>query len=151
MCKKISLGYLLTRKLKNNKNTVKDRNVLQYQYPKRVIPSQIPTMEVCTKTLTPCSQTTPCGFSKCCWFSLQILHSKLSTEPNSHVPRTPIKSAVLYDGSITDFDPRLCEFDIATCLEVLSNYRYFHILSWLPVLETEKGENLIFNLRLCIF
>ncbi|XP_038894747.1 small RNA 2'-O-methyltransferase [Benincasa hispida] len=51
----------------------------------------------------------------------KILHSKLSTELNSHVPRTPIKSAILYDGSITDFDPRLCEFDIATCLEVIEH------------------------------
>ncbi|CAK9327657.1 unnamed protein product [Citrullus colocynthis] len=46
----------------------------------------------------------------------KILHAKLS-----NVSRTPIKSAILYDGSITDFDPRLCEFDIATCLEVIEH------------------------------
>uniref|UniRef100_A0A2P2QB57 Uncharacterized protein n=1 Tax=Rhizophora mucronata TaxID=61149 RepID=A0A2P2QB57_RHIMU len=30
-----------------------------------------------------------------------------------------IKRAVLYDGSITDFDCHLCRFDIGTCLEVI--------------------------------
>lgn len=45
---------------------------------------------------------------------LQILHSKLSMKSD-----TGIKSAVIYDGSITDFDSRLCGFDIGTCLEVV--------------------------------
>ncbi|KAF2317898.1 hypothetical protein GH714_041218 [Hevea brasiliensis] len=46
----------------------------------------------------------------------KILHSKLSTKSD-----TSIKSAVLYDGSITDFDFRLCGFDIGTCLEVIEH------------------------------
>ncbi|XP_065847121.1 small RNA 2'-O-methyltransferase [Euphorbia lathyris] len=44
----------------------------------------------------------------------KILHSKLSSE-------TGIKSAILYDGSITQFDSRLCGFDIGTCLEVIEH------------------------------
>lgn len=43
----------------------------------------------------------------------QILHLKLSANPSRS-----IRSAMLYDGSITDFDSRLREFDIGTCLEV---------------------------------
>lgn len=45
----------------------------------------------------------------CTW---QMLHSKLSMKA------TGINSAVLYDGSILDFDSRLHGFDIGTCLEV---------------------------------
>ncbi|XP_030969522.1 small RNA 2'-O-methyltransferase-like isoform X1 [Quercus lobata] len=44
----------------------------------------------------------------------KILHSKLSNN-------TGINSAILYDGSITDFDSRLCGFDIGTCLEVIEH------------------------------
>ncbi|OAY47297.1 small RNA 2'-O-methyltransferase isoform X1 [Manihot esculenta] len=46
----------------------------------------------------------------------KILHSKLSMKSD-----TGIKSAVIYDGSITDFDSRLCGFDIGTCLEVIEH------------------------------
>lgn len=48
----------------------------------------------------------------------QVLHLKLSSK--SGVQCAGIKSLVLYDGSITDFDSRLYGFDIGTCLEVLS-------------------------------
>ncbi|KAM3748852.1 hypothetical protein ACB098_05G139000 [Castanea mollissima] len=44
----------------------------------------------------------------------KILHSKLSNNIG-------INSAILYDGSITDFDSRLCGFDIGTCLEVIEH------------------------------
>jgi len=46
---------------------------------------------------------------------MQILHTKLSAKSD-----TGIKSAILYDGSITEFDSRLCGFDIGTCLEVFT-------------------------------
>ncbi|XP_034897464.1 small RNA 2'-O-methyltransferase isoform X3 [Populus alba] len=46
----------------------------------------------------------------------KILHAKLSAKSD-----TGIKSAILYDGSITEFDPRLCGFDIGTCLEVIEH------------------------------
>jgi len=49
---------------------------------------------------------------------LQIIHSKLS---KNSVLQESVRSAVLYDGSITDFDSRLYGFDIGTCLEVLNN------------------------------
>ncbi|KAM0950721.1 putative Methyltransferase domain, HEN1, double-stranded RNA binding domain 2 [Dioscorea sansibarensis] len=45
----------------------------------------------------------------------KILHSKLS------VKSSKVQSAVLYDGSITDFDSRLHGFDIGTCLEVIEH------------------------------
>ncbi|OWM71305.1 small RNA 2'-O-methyltransferase-like [Punica granatum] len=45
----------------------------------------------------------------------KVLHSKLSKNPGS------IKSSALYDGSITVFDSRLCDFDIGTCLEVIEH------------------------------
>ncbi|KAJ6802184.1 small RNA 2'-O-methyltransferase-like [Iris pallida] len=48
----------------------------------------------------------------------KLIHSKLSMksvmEPN-------IRSAVLYDGSIMDFDSRLYGFGIGTCLEVIEH------------------------------
>jgi hypothetical protein len=44
---------------------------------------------------------------------LQVLHAKLSSKSDAG-----IKSAILYDGSITEFEPQLCGFDIGTCLEV---------------------------------
>ncbi|XP_062093293.1 small RNA 2'-O-methyltransferase [Humulus lupulus] len=47
----------------------------------------------------------------------KILHSKL----NANEASAGIKSAILYDGSITEFDPRLCRFDIGTCLEVIEH------------------------------
>ncbi|KAJ4836352.1 hypothetical protein Tsubulata_043970 [Turnera subulata] len=46
----------------------------------------------------------------------KILHSKLSTKIDAG-----IRSLVLYDGSITDFNSRLCGFDIGTCLEVIEH------------------------------
>ncbi|KAF8408765.1 hypothetical protein HHK36_004834 [Tetracentron sinense] len=48
----------------------------------------------------------------------KVLHSKLSINSDTVTPSTSIKSALLYDGSITDFDSRLYGFDIGTCLEV---------------------------------
>ncbi|KAJ0975753.1 hypothetical protein J5N97_017718 [Dioscorea zingiberensis] len=45
----------------------------------------------------------------------KILHSKLSVNSSN------IQSAILYDGSITEFDSRLCGFDIGTCLEVIEH------------------------------
>lgn len=33
--------------------------------------------------------------------------------------QTNVPTAVLYDGSITDYDSRLYGFDIGTCLEVM--------------------------------
>lgn len=47
---------------------------------------------------------------------MQILHTKLTTK--TEAGSNQIKSAVLYDGSITIFDSRLYGFDIGTCLEV---------------------------------
>lgn len=47
---------------------------------------------------------------------MQILHTKLTTKTEAGSSR--IKSALLYDGSITSFDSRLYGFDIGTCLEV---------------------------------
>lgn len=46
----------------------------------------------------------------------KILHAKLSAKSDAG-----IKSAILYHGSITEFDPRLCGFDIGTCLEVIEH------------------------------
>ncbi|KAH7568467.1 hypothetical protein ACOSP7_011433 [Xanthoceras sorbifolium] len=50
----------------------------------------------------------------------KILHSKLSTKSDV-LPYNGVKSAVLYDGSITMFDSRLRGFDIGTCLEVIEH------------------------------
>ncbi|XP_057970267.1 small RNA 2'-O-methyltransferase-like isoform X2 [Malania oleifera] len=49
----------------------------------------------------------------------KILHSKLSSDSDAELPNTRIRSALLYEGSITDVDSRLYGFDIGTCLEVL--------------------------------
>ncbi|KAF4376923.1 hypothetical protein F8388_022639 [Cannabis sativa] len=49
--------------------------------------------------------------------AIRILHSKL----NANEACAGIKSAILYHGSITEFDPRLCGFDIGTCLEVIEH------------------------------
>ncbi|GAV65633.1 dsrm domain-containing protein/Methyltransf_23 domain-containing protein [Cephalotus follicularis] len=51
----------------------------------------------------------------------KMLHSKLSTKSDADASCAIIKSAVLYDGSITDFDSRLHGFDIGTCLEVIEH------------------------------
>ncbi|XP_068655378.1 small RNA 2'-O-methyltransferase [Aristolochia californica] len=44
----------------------------------------------------------------------KMLHSKLSVN-------STVRTAVLYEGSITDFDSRLYGFDIGTCLEVIEH------------------------------
>ncbi|KAM1235088.1 hypothetical protein TB2_004464 [Malus domestica] len=49
----------------------------------------------------------------------KILHSKLNS--NSDASTSAMKSAILYDGSITNFDSRLSGFDIGTCLEVIEH------------------------------
>ncbi|KAL1833949.1 hypothetical protein ACET3Z_003600 [Daucus carota] len=49
----------------------------------------------------------------------KILHTKLTTKTEAGSSR--IKSALLYDGSITSFDSRLYGFDIGTCLEVIEH------------------------------
>ncbi|KAA8519342.1 hypothetical protein F0562_013598 [Nyssa sinensis] len=51
----------------------------------------------------------------------KILHSKLNTIADAVMPSTGIKSTMLYEGSITDFDSRLYGFDIGTCLEVIEH------------------------------
>lgn len=51
----------------------------------------------------------------------KMLHSKLNSKLDNKVPSNRIKSAVLYEGSITNFDSRLCDFDIGTCLEVIEH------------------------------
>ncbi|KAK8629062.1 hypothetical protein V6N13_077919 [Hibiscus sabdariffa] len=51
----------------------------------------------------------------------KVLHSKLVMKSDPDAPCKSIKSAVLYDGSITDFDSRLCGFDLGTCLEVIEH------------------------------
>ncbi|OVA08041.1 RNA-binding protein Lupus La [Macleaya cordata] len=51
----------------------------------------------------------------------KVIHSKLSAKSDLDTPSSSIKSAVLYDGSITVFDSRLYGFDIGTCLEVIEH------------------------------
>lgn len=51
----------------------------------------------------------------------KVLHSKLSSVHGKDSPLSSIKSALLYDGSITTFDTRLYGFDIGTCLEVIEH------------------------------
>ncbi|KAJ4976047.1 hypothetical protein NE237_001153 [Protea cynaroides] len=51
----------------------------------------------------------------------KALHSKLSENSDPAKPSLGIKSALLYDGSITVFDSRLSGFDIGTCLEVIEH------------------------------
>lgn len=46
------------------------------------------------------------------------LHQKLSKKSTM---QTNVPTAVLYDGSITDYDSRLYGFDIGTCLEVIEH------------------------------
>ncbi|XP_073149398.1 small RNA 2'-O-methyltransferase-like [Henckelia pumila] len=49
------------------------------------------------------------------------LHTKLNSLLDAKDTSSAIKSAVLYDGSITKYDSRLHGFDIATCLEVIEH------------------------------
>ncbi|KAL6180588.1 hypothetical protein ACLB2K_047249 [Fragaria x ananassa] len=49
----------------------------------------------------------------------KILNSKLNSTSDVDISSTRLKSAILYDGSVTDSDSRLCGFDIGTCLEKL--------------------------------
>lgn len=49
---------------------------------------------------------------------MQILHSKLNAASGAAPATNGIKSAFLFEGSITDFDSRLYGSDIGTCLEV---------------------------------
>ncbi|XP_043689681.1 small RNA 2'-O-methyltransferase-like [Telopea speciosissima] len=51
----------------------------------------------------------------------KALHLKLSENSDPAKPSRGIKSALLYDGSITVFDSRLGGFDIGTCLEVIEH------------------------------
>ncbi|CAH9077114.1 unnamed protein product [Cuscuta epithymum] len=51
----------------------------------------------------------------------KILHQKLSASMDTELSSKKVKSAVLFYGSITDFDSRLYGFDIATCLEVIEH------------------------------
>ncbi|KAM5587448.1 small RNA 2'-O-methyltransferase-like [Rosa sericea] len=51
----------------------------------------------------------------------KILNSKLNSTSDADTSCTPLKSAILYDGSVTDHDSRLCGFDIGTCLEVIEH------------------------------
>lgn len=51
----------------------------------------------------------------------KTLRSKLSMTMDPTMQSSHIESAVLYDGSITDFDSRLYGFDIGTCLEVIEH------------------------------
>lgn len=49
----------------------------------------------------------------------QILHAKLAKEEEEDsAAGSSVRSAVLYGGSITDYDSRLHGFDVGTCLEV---------------------------------
>ncbi|XP_057544786.1 small RNA 2'-O-methyltransferase [Amaranthus tricolor] len=50
----------------------------------------------------------------------KVLNSKLEKLETS-MPTSKIKSAILYDGSITTFDSRLNGFDIGACLEVIEH------------------------------
>lgn len=51
----------------------------------------------------------------------KILHLKLNKNPDLELPCKGIKFASLYEGSIISYDSRLCNFDIATCLEVIEH------------------------------
>ncbi|KAM7505770.1 hypothetical protein LguiB_004674 [Lonicera macranthoides] len=51
----------------------------------------------------------------------KILHSKLNTASGAAPATNGIKSAFLFEGSITDFDSRLYGSDIGTCLEVIEH------------------------------
>lgn len=71
----------------------------------------------------------------------QVLHTKLSKKSDADDPFAELKSLVLYDGSITDFDSRMFGFDIGTCLEViLSLFPDLVLIVSLYILE--KLENI---------
>jgi hypothetical protein len=55
---------------------------------------------------------------------VQVLNSKL----DAGVTSIHIKSLILYEGSITNFDSRLHGIDIGTCLEVFLNPFYISII-----------------------
>lgn len=59
-----------------------------------------------------------------------MLQSKLNTNLDSEAPSNRIKSAILYEGSITIFDSRLCGFDIGTCLEVTVSLSILIVINW---------------------
>ena len=46
---------------------------------------------------------------------------KQSPNPDAGVTSKPIKSVILYEGSITNFGSRLHGFNIGTCLEVIEH------------------------------
>ncbi|KAG6385251.1 hypothetical protein SASPL_154082 [Salvia splendens] len=51
----------------------------------------------------------------------KLVHSKLNSLLDPNEPTSEMKSAALYYGNITEFDPQLHGFDIATCLEVIEH------------------------------
>lgn len=51
----------------------------------------------------------------------KVLHTKLSSNSDAIMPSANLKSVLLYEGSITVFDSRMCAFDIGTCLEVIEH------------------------------
>ncbi|KAK3023926.1 hypothetical protein RJ639_043596 [Escallonia herrerae] len=51
----------------------------------------------------------------------KTLHSKLSPNSNTLLSNNRLKSALLYEGSVTNFDHRLSGFDVGTCLEVIEH------------------------------
>nr|GLL49072.1 small RNA 2'-O-methyltransferase [Ipomoea trifida] len=51
----------------------------------------------------------------------KILHTKLNASMDTEPSINKVESAVLFYGSITNFDSRLRGFDIATCLEVIEH------------------------------
>lgn len=74
-------------------------------------------------------------------FVMQTLHSKLTTNSEAAAASNGIKSAVLYDGSITIFDSRLYGFDIGTCLEVLIP----SLITFAEALQNSSSENMSGN------
>ncbi|KAK8458933.1 hypothetical protein SEVIR_2G046600v4 [Setaria viridis] len=65
------------------------------------------------------------------------LHQKLSKKL---LVQTTVPTAVLYDGSITDYDSRLYGFDIGTCLEVIEHMEEDQ-RSAMPNKDDEADEN----------
>ncbi|KAF3450281.1 hypothetical protein FNV43_RR06361 [Rhamnella rubrinervis] len=84
----------------------------------------------------------------------KVLHSKLSSK--SDVPCAGMKSLILYDGSITDFDSRLYGFDIGTCLEVIEHMEEYQaclfgdvvLSSFLPKILIVSTPNYEYNVIL---
>lgn len=73
-----------------------------------------------------------CGKLQIILLPLQSLHTKLNSLLGVEDTSSVIKSAVLYDGSITKYDSRLHGFDIATCLEVLG-FSFFTLKLLVPI------------------